>query len=161
VVTTEPVTVGDLPGWDTQHGTVFVVLGCGGTNGPSNNYGTNASTGVPRAKVITRRNATIGSQAAGFRRYPADSAEDALWSAATNPDDPYGYAIFDVDPGERLGETTITMQFFAIPAVSNRAGLLHDGTTTLPDKPYETVVFGRGISRRPGCGARELTTTTA
>ncbi len=110
--------------------------------------------------MITRRNATSGSQAAGFRRYGADSAEDALWSAATNPDDPYGYAIFDVDPGERPGETTITMQFFAVPAVSNRAGPLHDGTTTLPDKPYETVVFGRGISRRP-CGARELSATTA
>ena len=139
VVTTEPVAVGDLPGWDTQHGTVFVVLGCGGTNGPSNNYGTDPSTGVPRAKVITRRTGTSGSQAAGFRRYGADSAEDALWSAATNPDEPYGYAIFDVDPGERPGETTITMRFFAIPAVSNLAGL-HDGTTTLPEKPYETVV---------------------
>jgi hypothetical protein len=161
VVTTEPVTFGELPGWDTQQGTVFVVLGCGGTNGPSNNYGTDPSTGVPRAKVITRRTGTSGSQAAGFRRYGADSAEDALWSAATNPDDPYGYAIFDVDPGERPGETTITMQFFAIPAVSNRAGPLHDGTTTLPEKPYETVVFGRGISRRPGCGAREFSATTA
>ena len=98
---------------------------------PSNNYGTDPSTRVPRAKVITRRNATSGSQAAGYRRFGADSAEDALWSAATNPDDPYGYAIFDVDPGERPGETTITMQFFAIPAVSNRGGPLHDGTTTL------------------------------
>ncbi len=161
VVTTEPVTVGDLPGWDTQQGTVFVVLGCGGTNGPSNTYGTNPSSGAPRAKVITRRTGTSGSQAAGFRRYGADSAEDALWSAATNPDEPYGYAIFDVDPGERRGETTITMQFFAIPAVSNMAGPLHDGTTTLPDKPYETVVFGRGIARRLGCGARELSATTA
>ena len=161
VVTTEPVTVGDLPGWDTQHGTVFVVLGCGGSNAPSNNYGTDPSTGAARAKVTTRRNATTGSQATGFRRYGADSAEEALWSAATNPDDPYGYAVFDVDPGERPGETTITMQFFAVPAVSNQAGSLHDGTVTLPEKPYETVVFGRGISRRPGCGTRELSATTA
>lgn len=161
VAATAPVTVGDLTGWDTQQGTVFVVLGCGGTNGPSNNYGTDPVTGAPRAKVITRRNVTTGSVAAGFRRYPADSVEDAPWSAATNPGDPYGYAIFDVDPGERPGETTITMQFFAVPAVSNRAGPLHDGTTTLPDKPYETVVFGRGICGRPGCGARELSATTA
>ena len=160
VVTTEPVSVGDLPGWDTQQGTVFVVLGCGGTNGPSNRYGTDPATGAPRAKVITRRNVIAGPRGTGARRYGADSAEEATWSAATNPGDPFGYAIFDVDPGERPGETTITMQFFAVPAVSNRAGPLHDGTTTLPDKPYETVVFGRGLSRRAGCDARELSATT-
>jgi len=160
VVTTVPVTDGDVPTWDTQQGTVFLVLGCGGTNGPSNNYGTDPQTGAPRAKVITRRNATTGSHAAGFHRNPADSVEEALWSARTNPEDPYGYAIFDVDPGERPGETMITMKFFAVPPVTNRGTTLHDGTTTLPEKPYETVVFSRGISRRTGC-YRELTSTTA
>jgi hypothetical protein len=53
-----------------------------------------------------------------------------------------------VDPGQRPGETTITLQYFAIPAVSNEAGSAHDGTTTLPSTPFETFVFGRGISRR-------------
>ena len=106
------------------------------------------ATGSPRAKVITRRNATTGSQATGFRRNPADSVEDAVWSARTIPDDAYGYAIFDVDPGQQPGETTITMQYFAIPAVSNEAGSAHDGTTTLPTTPFETFVFGRGISGR-------------
>jgi hypothetical protein len=86
VVTTGPVTFCQLQGWDAQQGTVFVVHGCGGTNGPSNTYGTGPSTGVPRAKMITRRTGTSGSQAAGFRRYGADSAEHAFWSAATNPD---------------------------------------------------------------------------
>jgi alkaline phosphatase D len=161
VVTTVPVTDGDVPTWDTQQGTVFLVLGCAGTNGPSNNYGTDPQTGAPRAKVITRRNATTGSHAAGFHRNPADSVEEAVWSARTNPDDPYGYAIFDVDPGERPGETMITMKFFAVPPVTNRGTPLHDGTTTLPEKPYETVVFSRGIARRPGSGSRELTRATA
>ena len=32
------------------------------------------------------------------------------------------------------GETTITFQYFAIPAVSNEAGTAHDGTTTLPTR---------------------------
>ena len=40
--------------------------------------------------------------------------------------------VLDVDPGSRRGETTITMQYFAIPAVTNEATPLHDGTTTLP-----------------------------
>ena len=150
VATTEPVDLGDRPGWDTELGTVFMVLGCGGTNCPSNTYGVSPATGAPLAKVTTRRNAMPGSQATGLRRLGADSAEEAPWSARTNPADPYGYAIFDVDPGERPGETTITMQFFAIPAVSGGTGRLNDGTTTLPDAPFETVVFGRGLTRRAG-----------
>jgi hypothetical protein len=145
VVTTKPGSIDGVPAWDTAEGTVFLVLGGGGTNGPANVYGSDTGDGLPQAKVITQRNAITGSQAAGFKRNAADSVEDAPWSAATNAGDAYGYAVFDVDPGQRPGETTITMQYFAIPAVSNEAGSAHDGTTTLPTKPFETFVFGRGI----------------
>jgi hypothetical protein len=147
VATTQPARVNGVPAWDTAEGTVFLVLGGGGTNGPANVYGTDVADGLPQAKVITQRNAITGSQAAGFKRNAADSIEDAPWSAATNAGDAYGYAIFDVDPGRRPGETTITMQYFAIPAVTNEAGSAHDGTTTLPTTPFETFVFGRGIRR--------------
>jgi hypothetical protein len=154
VAMTQPVTVDGIPAWDTQRGTVFLVLGGGGTNGPANVYGEDTATDLPRAKVITERNAITGSLAAGFSRNSADSVEDAPWSAATNAGDAYGYAIFDVDPGERPGETTITLQYFAIPAVTNEAGPAHDGTTVLPTEPFESFVFGRGVSRpgfrRPG-----------
>ncbi len=146
VVTTEPVSYNGQAAWDTQEGTVFLVLGGGGTDGPTNTYGTDATTGLPKAKVITERNAISGSEAAGFTRNSADSVEDAPWSAATNPTDAYGYAIFDVDPGQRPGETTITFKYFAIPAVSDESGTLHNGTTTLPTTPTETFVFGRGIA---------------
>jgi Calcineurin-like phosphoesterase len=147
VATTTPTEVNGLPAWDTEQGTVFLVLGGGGTNGPTNVYGTDASDGLPQAKVITERNAVVGSQASGFVKNGADSVEDAPWSAATNSGDAYGYAIFDVDPGRRPGDTTITFKFFAIPAVSDETGPLHTGTTTLPTTPYETFVFGRGLSR--------------
>jgi hypothetical protein len=147
VVTTTPVSIGGRQAWDTEKGTVFLVLGGGGTDGPSNVYGTDSVTGLPKAKVITERNAISGSEAAGFTRNAADSVEDAPWSAAINASDAYGYAIFDVDPGEHRGATTITFQYFAIPAVSDETGPLHTGTTTLPATPYETFVFGRGISR--------------
>jgi hypothetical protein len=73
--------------------------------------------------------------------------EDAPWSAAINPTDAYGYSIFDVDPGARPGETTITFQYFAIPAVTDEAGSAHDGTTTLPTTPTEKFVFGRQVGR--------------
>jgi hypothetical protein len=152
VVTTEPATHDGLPAWDTGQGTVFLVLGSGGTNCPSNVHRTNPETGVPRAKVSSTRNVITGSPAAGFRRGTADAVEDAPWSAAVNATDAYGYAIFDVDPGERAGDTTITFQFFAIPAVTGTSARLHDGTTTLPTKPYETCVFGRGLGRRVASG---------
>jgi hypothetical protein len=161
VATTDSVAVGELHGWDTSLGTVFLVLGGGGTNGPSNVYGTDASDGLPQAKVITERNAITGSLATGFHRNGADSLEAAPWSAATNADDAYGYAIFDVDPGQRPGETTITMHYFAIPAVTNQAGSAHDGTTRLPTTPFETFVFGRGLAGGRGRATRSLTTATA
>ncbi|HVI38173.1 MAG TPA: hypothetical protein VM684_18190, partial [Gaiellales bacterium] len=92
-------------------------------------------------------NAVVGSEAAGFVKNGADSVEDAPWSAAINPTDAYGYSIFDVDPGRGRGETTITFQYFAIPAVTNEAGSAHDGTTTLPTHPTEKFVFGRRVGR--------------
>jgi 3',5'-cyclic AMP phosphodiesterase CpdA len=152
VVTTEPVTINGTQGWDTQQGTVFLVLGGGGTDGPSNIHGVDAATGLPKGKVITERNAISGSQAAGFSRNAADSVEDAPWSAAINTGDAYGYGIFDVNPGQRRGETTITFKYFAIPAVSGETTPLHNGTTTLPTTPFETFVFGRGISGQRGHG---------
>ncbi|MGD0705527.1 MAG: metallophosphoesterase family protein [Trebonia sp.] len=110
VVTTEPYDHNGTPAWNTSEGTVYLVLGGGGTNGPTNSYGTDATDDLPQAKVITTRNAVVGSEAAGFVKNGADSVEDAPWSAAINPTDAYGYSIFDVDPGERPGETTITFQ---------------------------------------------------
>jgi len=125
-----------------------LVLGGGGTNGPTNVYGTDTADGLPQAKVITERNAVVGSEASGFVKNGADSVEDAPWSAKTDPSDAYGYAIFDVDPGYRPGETTITFQYFAIPAVTDEATPQHDGTTTLPMTPYEKFVLGRGLGAR-------------
>ena len=61
-----------------------------------------------------------------------------------------------MDPGERPGETTITFQYFAIPAVSNKAGSAHDGTTTLPSEPTEKFVFGRKVGR--GLVPRDIAT---
>jgi hypothetical protein len=126
----------------------YLVLGGGGTNGPTNTYGTDAADDKPQAKVITTRNAVVGSEAAGFSKNGADSVEDAPWSAAINPTDAYGYSIFDVDPGERPGDTTITFQYFAIPAVTNEAGTAHDGTTTLPSLPTEKFTFGRKVGKK-------------
>jgi hypothetical protein len=148
VVATEAYEYNGTPAWNTAEGTVYLVLGGGGTNGPTNTYGTDAADDKPQAKVITTRNAVVGSAAKGFSKNGADSVEDAPWSAAINPTDAYGYSIFDVDPGTRPGETTITFQYFAIPAVTNEAGTAHDGTTTLPNVPTEKFVFGRKVGKK-------------
>jgi alkaline phosphatase D len=148
VVTTEPYDFNGTPAWNTGEGTVYLVLGGGGTNGPTNSYGTDTGDDKPQAKVITTRNAVVGTEATGFSKNGADSVEDAPWSAAINPTDAYGYSIFDVDPGQRPGETTITFQYFAIPAVTNEAGSAHDGTTTLPTQATEKFVFGRRVGHR-------------
>ena len=149
VATPEPYNHAGTPAWYTAEGTVYLVLGGGGTNGPTNTYGTDTADDEAQAKVITTRNAVTGAAAAtGFTKNGADSVEDAPWSAAINPTDAYGYSIFDVDPGSGPGETTITFQYFAIPAVSNEAGTAHDGTTTLPTTPTEKFVFGRKVGRR-------------
>jgi hypothetical protein len=148
VVTTEPYSFNGTPAWNTGEGTVYLVLGGGGTNGPTNTYGTDPAADKPQAKVITTRNTIAGSEAAGFSKEGADSVEDAPWSAAINPTDAYGYSIFDVDPGKGRGETTITFQYFAIPAVGNESGTAHDGTTTLPSVPTEKFVFGRKVGQQ-------------
>ena len=148
VVTTEPSNHAGTPAWNTAEGTGYLVLGGGGTNGPTNTYGTDTADDEAQAKVITTRNAVTGAAATGFTKNGADSTEAAPWSAAINPTDAYGYSIFDVDPGSGPGETTITFQYFAIPAVSNEAGTAHDGTTTLPATPTEKFVFGRKVGRR-------------
>jgi hypothetical protein len=147
VVTTEPYEVNGTPAWNTGEGTVYLVLGGGGTNGPTNTYGTDTADDKAQAKVITTRNAVVGTEATGFSKNGADSVEDAPWSAAINPTDAYGYSIFDVEPGQRPGETTITFQYFAIPAVTDEAGSAHDGATTLPTQPTEKFVFGRRVGR--------------
>ena len=66
VVSTKPRQVSGVPAWNTAEGTVFLVLGGGGTNGPTNTYGDGRGRRLPQAKVITERNAITGSEAAGL-----------------------------------------------------------------------------------------------
>jgi Calcineurin-like phosphoesterase len=47
---------GAVPAFDTSRGTLFLVLGGGGTDGPTNKYGTDFTDGLPQAKLITTRN---------------------------------------------------------------------------------------------------------
>jgi Purple acid Phosphatase, N-terminal domain/Calcineurin-like phosphoesterase len=130
VVTTTPETVNGLPAYDTADGTVYLVLGGGGASA-TNSYGEDTATGLPQANVWV----TLDGR---------NAVEDATWSAARDATDAHGYAYFDVDPGERPGDTTITFQWFQVPTVPS------GGTITLPTTPYEKIVFGRDLNRHRG-----------
>jgi Purple acid Phosphatase, N-terminal domain/Calcineurin-like phosphoesterase len=128
VASDTPETVHGTPAFDTTKGTVYMILGGGGA-AATNSYGEDATTGLPRAEVWV----TLDGR---------NAVEDAPWSAARDTTDAHGYAYFDVDPGERPGDTTITFQWFQVPTVPS------GGSITLPTTPYEKLVFGRNLNHR-------------
>ena len=109
VVTAEPAE----GKFDTSHGTIHLILGGGGTSSPLDAYGVNPHSGVPQAKVITRANRPKPGPIPGvFVKAAADAVEDAIWSARRDTATGYGVAVFDLDPGEPHGKTTITMHYY-------------------------------------------------
>ena len=99
--------------FDTSHGTIHLVLGGGGTSSPLDAYGVNPNSGVPQAKVITKPNRPMpGPKPGVYVKAPADAVEDAIWSARRDTATGYGVAVFDLDPGEPHGKTTITMHYY-------------------------------------------------
>jgi alkaline phosphatase D len=129
--------------YDTSLGTVFLTLGGGGTDGPTAVYGTVATDPTtPQAKVITQRN-QIYVSGGSYVKNGADAVEPAAWSAQRDTTDAYGFAVFDVDPGSRRGDTTITMTFLHAPTATG-GGAPYEGTTSF--SVFERILFGRGLS---------------
>jgi len=119
---------------DTSRGTVHLILGGGGTSAPLDVYGVDAGTGLPQAMVFTRPNRPVASATGGaFVRPGPDAVEDAIWSAQRDTGTGYGIAVFDVDPGERGGRTSITMNYYHAPGADQRA--------TADYELFETIVF--------------------
>ena len=148
-----------MTAFDTSQGTVFLVLGGGGTDGPTNVYGVDGANGSPQAKVITTRNLihevnasgqpvpTGDPTAVGWTKDGADSVEDAPWSAMRDSADAYGFAVFDVDPVRGAGDTTITMSYYHAPKAGGNGTAGFVGTTSY--SLLEQVVFGRRLAGRP------------
>jgi alkaline phosphatase D len=109
-----PVTTTDTGTFDTSQGTVYLVLGGGGTNDPTDTYETDTKDGLRQAKVFTRpNNPVLTTTADVYARAAADAVEDAIWSANRDPATGYGIAVFDVDPGAGPAEqTSITVTYF-------------------------------------------------
>ncbi len=95
-----PVTTIDSGVFDTSQGTVHLILGCGGTSAPLDDYGLDSADGQRQAKVFTRANRPVPTATPGvFTRPGSDAVEDAVWSARRDTSTGYGIAVFDVDPG--------------------------------------------------------------
>ena len=140
-----PVTTTAADRFDTSTGTVHLILGGGGTSAPLDEYGVDTADGLRQAKVFTRPNRPVPGTAAGtWVRAAADAVEDATWSAMRDPATGYGVAVFDLDPGEPGGETSITVTYYhaagADPANPNT------GTPGAPNPdytPFETFTLVR------------------
>ncbi len=109
-----PVTTVDSGTFDTSKGTVYLILGCGGTSANLDIYGLDAADGDTQARVFVAPNRPVPSATPGtFLRVGAQATEDATWSAKRDTATGYGIAVFDVDPGSHsLGQTSITVTHY-------------------------------------------------
>ena len=65
----------------------------------------------PRCNVLT----AVGPFDAAFgRKVPRYVQEEAPWSAFRDPDNPYGFVAFDLDPGQPGGRTSIVATYYAV-----------------------------------------------
>ncbi|HUB71657.1 MAG TPA: metallophosphoesterase family protein [Acidimicrobiales bacterium] len=135
--TSPTITTSEGLAFDATKGTIYLVLGGGGTNKPDNDYGAYNSSGAlvsGRANVTTftqiRVGSAVGGAKAGTKPLP-DSSEPNSWSAVQGTGDissptnttsdgnnSYGIAYFSVDPGEPGGNTQITMTWYETSQVT-------------------------------------------
>lgn len=84
-----------------------MVIGGGGTSAPSNKLFFTS----PQCQVITGVGAPDPTT---NKRPPIYVMENAPWSAVRDPDHAYGFAAFNVDPGQHGKTTSITVTDYAV-----------------------------------------------
>ena len=119
VTQTEPVTLNGEQTWDTSLGTVHLVVGGGGA---ASTIGETFDTATGLAQAHPFADPTNNAQA----------VEDAPWLGFYDTANAYGYGVFDVDPGDGPGQTSITFQWFSMPIAGPP-----------PTTPLEKLVFAR------------------
>jgi hypothetical protein len=141
-----PVTTTDNGVFDTRHGTVHLILGCGGTDAPLDEYGTDAADAQRQAKVFTTADRPVATSTPGvFTRQAADAVEDAVWSAKRDTATGYGIAVFDVDPGHGSdGQPSIKVtHYHAVGADPVNPGTGAKGAPTPDYTEFETFTLVR------------------
>ncbi len=92
---------------DSSAGTVHMVIGGGGSSSPSNGL----FFDPPSCRVVTALGPTdpgTGKKSAVY------VGEQAPWSAFRDRNHAYGFATFDVDPGQAGGDTSISVTYSAV-----------------------------------------------
>jgi hypothetical protein len=71
------------------------------------------------------------------RKAPIYVLEDAPWSAFRDRDNPWGFAAFDVDPGQPGGNTSIKATHYALSGPFSAVSVVDEFTLTKPrgDRP--------------------------
>jgi Calcineurin-like phosphoesterase/Purple acid Phosphatase, N-terminal domain len=109
--TRRPLVVSDrLDVVDTSKGLVQMIIGGGGTSAPSNGL----FYDPPRCDVIIGVGPQLPTPPGGSRpkRVPNKVTEDAPWVGVRDRSHPYGFAAFDVDPGDENGMTSIEVTLY-------------------------------------------------
>jgi hypothetical protein len=111
-------------------------------------------TGLLAAVGAGALRAPAASAAAGtWTRAAADAVEDATWSAMRDPATGYGVAVFDLEPGQPGGETSITVTYYhAVGADPANPGTGAAGAPNPDYTPFETFTLVR--PRSDGHGQR-------
>jgi hypothetical protein len=141
-----PVTTTDSGVFDTSQGTVHLILGCGGTDAPLDEYGAAAAGGQRQARVFTRPSRPVLTATPGvYARAAADAVEDATWSARRDTATGYGIAVFDVDPGSGAGEmpSIKVTHYHAVGADPVNPGTGATGSPTPDYTEFETFTLVR------------------
>jgi Purple acid Phosphatase, N-terminal domain/Calcineurin-like phosphoesterase len=142
-----PVTTADSGVFDTSQGTVHLILGCGGTDTPLDEYGADAADRQRQAKIFTRENRPVPTSTPDvYGRGRADAVEDAIWSARRDTLTGYGIAVFDVnpDPADFAGQTSITVtQYHALGADPVNPATGDKGAPTPDYTEFETFTLIR------------------
>ena len=108
---------------------------------------------LPRALRVVHgwaEPAIPGAAAGTWTRAAADAVEDATWSAMRDPATGYGVAVFDLDPGEPGGATSITVTYHhAAGADPANPGSGAAGAPNPEYTPFETFTLARPRSDGP------------
>ncbi|HMD94815.1 MAG TPA: metallophosphoesterase family protein [Trebonia sp.] len=146
-----PVTTADSGTFDTSKGTVYLILGCGGTSANLDIYGVDPADGDTQARVFIQPNRPVPSATPGvYARVGAQATEDATWSAKRDTATGYGIAVFDVDPGSHAdGQTSITVtHYHALGADPVNPNTGAKGAPTSDYTVFETFTLVRPRSDR-------------